>query len=99
VLFAIYLLAKPGTENVIAELLTEHRAYYEAKSDDTYLGGPLFGQDGESRIGGLMVMEFSDYEEAEQFQLNQPYYQAGILDIIHIHPFKPLIERGKMLAE
>ena len=98
-LFAIYLVAKPNTENVIEKLLTEHRAYYDAKLDDTYFGGPLYGQDCESRIGGLMVIEFEDHDKAEQFLLNQPYYQAGIIDIMHIHPFKPLIERGKMLAE
>ena len=98
-LFAIYLVAKPNSENVIEELLTEHRAYYDPKLADTYLGGPLYGQDGESRIGGLMVMDFSDYDEAEQFLQNQPYYQADIIDIMHIHPFKPLVEQGKMLAE
>lgn len=98
-LFAIFLVAKPNTENVIEELLTEHRAYYDTKLDETYLGGPLYGQDGESRIGGLMVMEFSDHDEAEQFLLNQPYYQAGIIDFMHFYPFKPLVEQGKMLAE
>jgi len=98
-LFAIYLVSKPDSDNVIEELLSEHRAYYAAKSDDTYLGGPLYGRDGESRIGGLMVMEFPDHEDAEQFLLNQPYCLAGIIDIMHFHPFEPLIEKGKMLAE
>ena len=98
-LFAIYMVTKPNTENVIEELIAEHRAYYGSKLDDTYFGGPLYGQDGESRIGGLMVMEFSGRDEAEQFLVNQPYYQAGIINIMHIHPFKPLVERGRMLAE
>ena len=98
-LFAIYLVAKPNTENVIENLLTKHRAYYDAKLDDTYFGGPLYGQDSKNRIGGLMVIDFSNHHKAEQFMLNQPYYQAGIIEIMHIYPFKPLIERGKMLVE
>lgn len=98
-LFAIYIVAKPNTENVIAELLIQHRAYYGAKMEETYLAGPLFGGNDKIRVGGLMVIGFSDQEEANTFLLNQPYYHAGIIETMHCYPFEPLVERGKMLVQ
>jgi len=98
-LFAIYTIAKPNSESVIERLHAEHRAYHAPKLKDTYFAGPLYAEDGKTRIGGLSVVEFSDQEEAERFHLNQPYCRAGIIDVARVHPFKPLVEHGKMLAD
>ena len=95
-LFAIYTIAKPDSEQVIQNLLTEHRAYLEPKLPDVYMGGALLGDDGESRIGGLLVMKFHNRAEAVTFFAEQPYAKAGIIERILIHPFIPLVERGQM---
>jgi uncharacterized protein YciI len=94
-LFAIHTIAKPNSDEVINNLRTEHRAYLEPRLHSVYLGGPLLGRDGESRIGGLLVMEFSEHSEADKFFAEQPYAKAGIIDTILIHPFIPFIERGE----
>ena len=94
-LFAIHTIAKPNSESVIKKLQTEHRAYLEPRLKCVHLGGPLLGNDGESRVGGLLIMEFNDHSEAEKFFAEQPYAKAGIIEKILIHPFIPFVVQGQ----
>jgi len=98
-LFSVYTIAKPDSDQVIQELLAEHRAYIEPRMSSVYLGGPLLAEDGKRRIGGLMIMEFNDQNEAENWFTGQPYAKAGIIERIVIHPFIPLVVRGVLQAE
>lgn len=98
-LYAVYTIAKPGSSKVIAELQSAHRAYLEPRMKDVYLGGPLLDDDGETRLGGLLIMEFPDRKEAENFLWNQPYARAGIIEAILLHPFIPLVDRRSILGE
>lgn len=95
-LFAIHTIAKPDSEDVIKKLQNEHRTYLQPRLGSVYLGGPLLDSDGETRIGGLLIMEFDNYDEAERFFEEQPYAKAGIIEKILIHPFIPLVKQGQM---
>lgn len=92
-LFVIHTLSRPGSEDVIKALNAEHRAYLQPRMADVRLGGPLLDKETHERIGGLLIMEFESYEEAERFFSEQPYARAGIIERIVIHPFEPLVVR------
>lgn len=96
-LFAIYTIAKANSESTIKALQSEHRAYLKPKLQNVYLGGALLEHDSDNRIGGLLVMEFKNYKEAEVFFEQQPYAKAGIIEKISIHPFIPLVKQGELL--
>ncbi|CAA6603712.1 YCII-related [Rhodospirillaceae bacterium LM-1] len=50
--------------------------------------GPIFGADGQSMAGSLLIMELADRAEAENYLAGDPYGKAGLFESCEVWPYK-----------
>lgn len=54
------------------------------------LAGPLT-----DKAGSLLVLEFTNQEEAEQFAHTDPYTVHGVFERVEIHPFTQVLPKPR----
>ena len=59
------------------------------KQGRVILAGPLT-----DKTGSLLVLEFNDQHEAEQFAHNDPYTVHGVFERVEIHPFIQVLPKA-----
>lgn len=69
-----------------------HRAYLAAAPVECVLRGPLMSDGGEHMIGSLFLVRARSKEAVMAFSRSDPFYQAGVWQTIHIHPFQPRVD-------
>ncbi|WP_454733037.1 MULTISPECIES: YciI family protein [Cupriavidus] len=89
-LFVFHLLDKPGTGELRARVRPEHKAYLGAKADSIAFAGPLLGDDGQTMVGSLLVIDFPSQAEARAWLAAEPFTQAGVYGQSTIHAFANL---------
>jgi len=90
-LFVLYCLDKPGHSEVRAANRPDHLDYLKSKLDSIVIAGPLLGDDGESVVGSLLVIEAADSAGAKAFAAGDPYTKAGLFESVAIKPYKKVL--------
>jgi uncharacterized protein YciI len=85
-LFAIFMVDKPGMIETRMSLRPAHVEYVLAVKDRITISGPLLSDDGQ-QIGSLLVMEWPDRAACEAWIDTDPWAQAGIYATRQIYPF------------
>ncbi len=80
-----------------ADALAVRQAHYEAHKaflSDTsahgvriVMSGPLVGDDGATMIGSLLIVEAESRDTVKRFNQADPFFKAGIWDLIAINGF------------
>ena len=83
-LYIIYQIDKPGSEEIRARTREDHFAYLDAHEDILVLGGALLGEDGKTRTGSVLIVNAASREEAEAFSSNEPFRKAGLFERVEI---------------
>jgi len=91
-LFAIYMLDKPGSAKLRTENRNAHGEYMAANETGMKLGGPLYADDHKTMIGSVIIKEFSDRTAAEKFIDEEPYNMAGLFRVVLINPFDAFVD-------
>jgi len=65
-----------------------HLAYVESIVDQILIAGPMFGPDGRTVIGSLLVYKTDSEATARSFLEADPYFSAGIWDSIECQVFR-----------
>jgi uncharacterized protein YciI len=86
-LYALYCRDADGATELRLANREAHLAYAR-ESEVIRMAGPLLGDDGETMIGSLFVIEVDDLDAVERFRAADPYVQAGLFDRVEIHPFR-----------
>ena len=86
-IFAILLMDRPGTADLRVQIRPEHRAYLAKQADRMAFAGPLTSDDGQTTLGSLLVMEFANRGEVEDWLKNEPFTIAGVYEKPIIHVF------------
>ncbi len=86
--FVLYCLDKPGHGPVRAENRPAHLDYLKSKLERIVVGGPMLGDDGETVLGSMLVIEAADRAEAEAFAAGDPYAKAGLFESVTISAYK-----------
>jgi uncharacterized protein len=68
----------PGMEANREELREAHRSYLAAQGKKLLASGALLTEDGKSIQGGASFIDTDDFNEAAQFESQDPYAKAGI---------------------
>lgn len=85
-LFALFMVDKPGMVEARMSLRPEHVAYVMAVKDRITISGPLLSDDGK-QIGSLLVMDWPSKADAEKWVDEDPWGKAGIYATRQIYPF------------
>lgn len=98
-LFVLYCRDKPDSRELRLATRASHLDYAKA-ADCIRMAGPMLGDDGESMIGSLFVIDVSDLAAAKAFNTDDPYTRAGLWGSVAIHPFRWLLPTpdGKPVA-
>ena len=86
-IFAIFLMDRPGTEELRIQVRPVHREYLAKASDRMAFAGPLTSDDGQQIVGSLLVMDFPNRADANAWLANEPFNKAGVYEKPVIHGF------------
>lgn len=91
-LFAIHCIDDPATPDARTNLYPQHRAFLDAPSRHVIIAGPLLAEDGETRIGSLLVIEAESLDEARTFAEADPFAINKVWRSIDVRGFLKLVE-------
>ena len=89
-LYALIGKDKPNSLPLRLATRAAHLEYLHGQGK-AVITGPLLGEDEESMIGSLMVIEVKDRAEAEAYVANDPYTLAGLFASMEIIAWKRVI--------
>lgn len=89
-IFAFYLRDNPDSTELRRRLRPEHREYVGRVADRIAFAGGLLAEDGETRVGSLLVMDFPDKAAAEAWLQDEPFTKNGLYASVEIQRFKNL---------
>jgi uncharacterized protein YciI len=88
-LFAVLCKDKPGHLDVRLANREAHLSYIREKWISRIVtAGPLFGPDGQSMAGSLLILDVADRAEAESYLAGDPYGKAGLFESCDVWPYK-----------
>jgi hypothetical protein len=82
---------KPGAIEIRKANRDAHLAHLRAVDGQILVAGPLLGEDGQSMIGSLLIIDFPDRKAAEAFAANDPYAKAGLFKSATITAWKKVL--------
>lgn len=89
-IFVFWLMDRPGTAALRAEVRPAHRAYLSELSERMAFAGPLTSEDGQTVVGSLLAIDFSSLVDAEAWIAAEPFTMAGVYEKPVIHAFTNL---------
>ena len=84
--FVAVRIFKPGQEELRQRIEPAHRAWVGANLPPNQFMGPIFADDGTTRLGSVYVVEFPDLAAARAFVAGDPNTQAGLYESILVQP-------------
>lgn len=87
-LYAVLCLDKDEKSELRAATRPVHLEYLEKYRSRIAISGPLLKEDQATPKGSLLILDFADYAEAQEFADNDPYAKAGLFDSVSITPFR-----------
>ncbi len=94
-LFAYWMMDRPGTAEPRQAKRVEHRAYLAAVESRIHFAGPLVAADGASVIGSLLVVDHPDRAAAEAWIADEPFTKTGVFQSTEIAAIKALWPRAQ----
>lgn len=89
--FAIFCTDKPDGAETRAAARPAHLNYVRQVIDRVVMAGPTLSEDGQHMTGSLLIMEFDDLGEAQDFANNDPYFLAGLFESVIVRPWKQVL--------
>ena len=66
----------------------EHVAYLTEHGDSVMARGPLVTDDGETRNGSVLLLDFPDIEAARAFWAEEPYNRTGLYESVEFYAWR-----------
>lgn len=92
-LFAFYGLDIDGGLDIRKATRPTHLDWITSLAPRVKIAGPMFGEDGATPVGSLIVIEAEDLTEARETFAQDPYARAGLWAHADIRPFNWLIRQ------
>lgn len=92
-LFVAMCLDKPNSATLRLATRADHLEFLRLHAHDIRICGPLLGEDGESMIGSLLILDVADKATAEQILSRDPYRKAGLFQTIEVHAWRWVVGR------
>ena len=83
-LYIIYQEDAPGSATIRARVKQAHFDYLEKHRDILVLGGAMLADEGDARIGSVLILNVPDRAAAEAFSADEPLRCAGVFASVKI---------------
>lgn len=87
-LFVICNRDAPGTAALREQHRPAHVAFMKSLGPAAKAGGPLLAPDGETRIGGMFILQAASLEEAQAVAARDPFRVAGLFAVSHVDEWR-----------
>jgi uncharacterized protein YciI len=92
--FLLTCLDKPGALEIRLANRPAHIDWLKSHGDKVLMAGPLLGEDGESMIGSVLIIEAESLEALQAWQAADPYAAAGLFYETSARPMKWALGKG-----
>ena len=89
-LFAFHLVDRADSGELRTRVRPEHKAYLAQMAERIAFAGPLTGDDGQTMLGSLLVIDFADRAAALAWLSREPFTVAGLYGQTQVHAFQNL---------
>jgi uncharacterized protein YciI len=86
-IYTFVLLDKANALELRLKLRPTHREYISQVADRIAFAGGLVGDDGETRVGSLLAIDFPSRDAATSWLNDEPFTKAGLYASVQIHAF------------
>ena len=86
-IYTFVLLDKANALDLRQKLRPSHRAYISQVADRIAFAGGLVGDDGKTRVGSLLAIDFHSREAATAWLNEEPFTKGGLYASVQIHAF------------
>ncbi len=86
-IYTFILLDKANSQDLRRQLKTEHRAYMTSVAERIAFAGRLVGDDGWTKVGSLIAIDFPSREAATAWLADEPNTRAGLYACVQIQAF------------
>lgn len=86
-IYTFVLLDKANALELRQRLRPEHRAYVAKVADRVAFAGALVGDDGETRVGSLLAIDFPSREVAMAWIQDEPFTRGGLYASVQVQAF------------
>ncbi|NDZ18760.1 hypothetical protein C7T35_21260 [Variovorax sp. WS11] len=86
-IYTFILLDKANAQDLRRNLKADHRTYITKVADRIAFAGRLVGDDGRTKIGSLIAIDFPSREAATEWLQNEPFTREGLYASIQIQAF------------
>lgn len=86
-IYTFVLMDKANALELRKRLRPAHRAYIAPVADRIAFAGALVGDDGETRVGSLLAIDFPDRDAAMQWISREPFTQGGLYASVQVLGF------------
>lgn len=92
--FLLTCFDKPGALEIRMANRPAHLDWLRAHGDMVLMAGPLLGEDGNSPIGSVLIIEAETLEAVQAWQATDPYAAAGLFRETSARPMKWVLGKG-----
>ncbi|MFT5113025.1 MAG: hypothetical protein ACI8P9_002353 [Parasphingorhabdus sp.] len=86
--YYIHAEDKAGALELRLQVREAHLAYTMQFNDKIIAAGPILGDDGETMLGSVILIDLDDRAEVEAYCAGDPYSKAGVFSQVSIQPFR-----------
>lgn len=97
-LYVIYCKDNPSTPGRREAFYDAHRAYLKSAPLKVLVAGPYLSEDGDQKIGSVLIVEANTLEQALAFQRHDPFAREGVWGEVRVHPFLLAIDQLSNLS-
>lgn len=87
-LFVAICYDKPESTSLRLANRAAHLDFLRAHAKSVKVCGPILGNDNETMIGSMLIVEAADKSSADALLANDPYRRSGLFASTELHPWR-----------
>lgn len=91
VYFAVVCIDKKDAGDLRARTRPSHLTYIEGFREAILFAGPFLEPGTDRSVGGLIVIDLPDHDDALSFAQHDPYALAGLFERVDVRPWRKVI--------
>jgi uncharacterized protein YciI len=86
--FVVYMLDKSDTGPLRETVRPRHLQFIKGLGPRIKVGGPLLAPDGETKIGGMYILDADDLPSARAVAESDPFFIEGVAAALDVRPWR-----------
>lgn len=93
-MYLAMLTTNPDKLSLREQIRAQHDDYWSGRMARIRLAGPLLSDDGNTRLGQILVLDADDRQTASDLVMNDPFVAQGLFSDVRIERFRMSVKDG-----